>query len=184
MVPGLQLLRHDLPGHQPDGVVRVLLQRGRSHQPGVRRRGLQHSHRGQCSLLPLSLLRAVCHRRGGQVALPQVQILRGKWAVLCCGPDVAGTGLRLVGVLVRAGEVGEPFLLRSKVESIRWRAELRDVSGSVPARRAHVGGGRVLRAAVLRAGLVWTQGRVLWRMHHEVSCTAPLRQPGSPSILL
>lgn len=75
LMPGLQLLRHDLSGHQPDGVVRVLLQRRGPHQPGVRRRRLQDAPRGRRSLLPLSLLRAASHNRGGQEALPQARVL-------------------------------------------------------------------------------------------------------------
>lgn len=183
LVPGLKLLRHDLPGHQPDGVVRVLPQWGRSHQPGVRRRWLQGSPRVRNSLLKLSLLRAVRDRRGGQEALPHVWVLRGEGVFFWHGLHVAGAGLRVGGVCVWFGEAGETFLLCSKVKSIRRRAELWDLSGS-PARRADVRGGRVLGAAVLRAGLVWVQGRVLWRTHHEVSQTAPLWQPGSPSTVL
>lgn len=184
LMPGLQLLWHDLPGHQPDGVVRVLFQGRRSHQSGVRRRRLwgfpwRHYH-----LLPLSLLRAARRRRGGQGTLVHVQVLRGKGAVLCHGFDVAEAGLRRTGVLVRAGEAGEPFLLCSKVETIRRWAELWDLSGSVPGRRANMGGGRVLGAAVLRAGLVRTQGRVLWRTDHKVSRAAPLGQPASHPIIL
>lgn len=184
LMPWLQLLRHNLPGHQSDGVVRILLQRRRTYQSGVWRRGFQDSSWGQCPFLPLSLLLAACHRRGGQEALSHVQILRGEKAGLCCGPDGAEAGLRVAGVLVWAREAGDAFLLCSIVESVgRW-AELWDLSGSVLAGRVNVGGGRVLWAAVLRAGLVRTQRRVLRRTHQEVSCTAPLGQPAPSSTVV
>lgn len=121
---------------------------------------------------------AACHRRGGQEALSHGHVLRGEGAIFCYGPDVPGAGLRL------ASEAGEALLLCSKVESVRRWAELWDLGGSVLARRANIGGGRVLRAAVLRAGLVRPQGRALRRTHHEVSHAAPLGQLGSPLIVL
>lgn len=164
LVPGFQLLRHDLPRQQPDGVVGILLQGGRSHQPGVRRRGLQDSSRGQRPVSPL--WRRVCQRRWQQAG--RFQGAGG--AVLHGGPG--------------AGEVGQPLLLCSKMESVRGRAEFGYLSGCVPTRGADVGGGRALRAAVLRAGQRRAKGRVLRGAPHEAGHTASLGQPATPSTAL
>lgn len=168
LMPGLQFLRHDLPWQQPDGVVRILLQGGRSHQSGVRRRRLQDSSRGQRPFSPL--WRRVCQRRWRQVGRFHVGAWRREGAVLLAGPGAYGAG--------------QPLLLCSKMEAVRRRAELWYLSGSVPAWGADVRGGRVLRAAVLRAGQGRTKGRVLWGTHHEVSHTASLGQPATPSTAL
>lgn len=184
LMPGLQLLWNNFPGHHPDGVVGILLQRGRSNHSGVRWRGLKDSPRGLYPFLPLSLLRAACQRRGGQQALFHIYVLRGEEAIPCCGLDIAEAQMRLAGVLMWTGEAGESFLLWPKLESVRWRAELWNLRWSVPAGGADMRWGRVLRAAILGAGLVRTQGRVLWRSHHEISHTASLGQPASPSAAL
>lgn len=180
LMPRLQLLWDNLPWQQPDGVARVLLQRGRSNQSGVRRRRLQDSSWRQSPFQQLSLWKVACHRKGRQEALFHVLVFRGEGAVFHYGPVVAKAGLRLAGGLVWGAEVGDAFLLCAKVESIRWWAQRWDLSGSIPARRA-IWRGRVFRASVLRAGLVRTKGRVLYRMHHDVGHTGPLGQPAMTS---
>lgn len=82
--------------------------------------------------------------RGGQEALAHVQVLWGEGDVLHCGSGVGWAGLKRAAGLVWAREDGEVFLLGSKVESIRWGAEFRDLSGSVSHRGADEGGRRVL----------------------------------------
>lgn len=89
-------------------------------------------------------MRSVRGRRGRQEALPHVQVLWGEGDVLHCGSGVGRAGLKLAAALVWAREDGQVFLLGSKVESIRWGAEFRDLSGSASHRRADEGGGRVL----------------------------------------
>lgn len=184
LVPGLELLRHQLPRHQPDGVVGVLLQRGRAHQPGVRWRRLQvPPGGGGHPFLPLPLLGAAHRGGGGWEAPPFVWILRREEAIFSHRPDVAqaGLGLGLAAVLVWAAR---RLLLRSEVEAVGRRAELGDLGGSVAAWRADAGGGGVLRAAVLRARLVRPQRGELWGAQQEVGCTAALRQPRSPPAVL
>lgn len=77
---------------------------------------------------------------GRQEAFTHVQVLWGEEVILCCGSDMGRAGLRLTCAFVEAGEDGEFFLLCPKVKSVRWRAELRDISGSVSYRRADEGG--------------------------------------------
>lgn len=136
---------------------------------------------------------------GGQVkTLPQgtAQALwgkRGTGAFLCHSSSQAGRGLVLVVFLVKAGAIQRRAggTLGSVVEAIGRRAELRDlgrcgalpvfviISVRVPAGGAGVGGERVFRAAVLRAGLVQALGRVLWRPNQELRPSA--WQPGTPT---
>lgn len=98
----------------------------------------------------------------------------------------------LVVVLVKAGAVGAierraGGTFSSVVEAVGRRAELGDLGGCgafpvyviVPAGGAGVGGDRVFRAAVLRAGLVQALGRVLWRPNQELRPSA--WQPGTPT---
>jgi hypothetical protein len=135
---------------------------------------------------------------GGKVEIPPqgtVQVLRGKRgtvAFLRQSPSQAGRGLVLVVVLVKSGAVaaiehraGGTF--SSVVEAVGRRAELGDLGGCgalpvyviVSAGGAGVGGDRVFRAAVLRAGLVQELGRVLWRPNQELRPAA--WQPGTPT---
>lgn len=126
LVPRLELLRDHLPGHQPDGMVGVLFERRRSRQSGVRWRQLgDHPRGGQGPFRPPGAPRF--GRAAQQEALLHVLVLRREWG--------------LAGGLHRAGGARLPFLLRSKVEAVRRRAELGDLSGAVPAGRAQIGGG-------------------------------------------